>query len=94
MHRLFPFIALFFLAASCLSLVEIGGRMQNPVGADDEDLPVHHFVNATCKVSQALIKAKPPSTFEPKIDVHAPPAPAVLPPPRERDGALSPDIEA
>lgn len=35
-----PVLALSFLSISCLSLIEIGGRMQNPFGTDDEDLPV------------------------------------------------------
>lgn len=61
---IFPLLALSFLSLSCLSLVEIGGRMQNPLGADDEDLPVHHLVDTTCKTSAAIIGAKPPGTFD------------------------------
>lgn len=55
-----PALALFFLTISCLSLVEIGGRMQNPLGADDEDLPVHTICNNACKVSKLLVEARPP----------------------------------
>ena len=47
-----PFIALAFLSISCLSLIQIGGIMQNPTGADDEDLAVLHLLDATCKYSR------------------------------------------
>ena len=71
---LFPLLALSFLSLSCLSLVEIGGRMQNPLGANDEDLPVHTLVESTCKTSRNLMNAKPPAF----IDHHvAGPSPAL-----------------
>jgi hypothetical protein len=56
---IFPLLALLLLAVSCLALVEIGGRMQNPLGADFEDLPVHHIVDSTCKTSLAIIRVRP-----------------------------------
>jgi len=59
----FPLCALFFLSISCLCLIEIGGRMQNPLGADEEDLPVHHFVERTCVTTKALIDYKPPPSL-------------------------------
>jgi len=55
-----PLLALSFLSISCLSLIEIGGRMQNPFGTDDEDLPVHHLVSRACEVSKLIIESKPP----------------------------------
>jgi hypothetical protein len=32
--------------------------MQNPMGADFEDLPVHHIVNSTCKTSLQIIRVR------------------------------------
>ena len=60
---IFPLLALSFLAISCLSLVEIGGRMQNPIGGDEEDLPVHHLVERTCQLSKELIESHPPPSL-------------------------------
>jgi len=61
----FPLLALSFLAISCLCLIEIGGRMQNPLGADEEDLPVHLLIERTLNTSKAILDVKLPPSLRP-----------------------------
>jgi len=52
----FPGLATFFLSVSCLGLIEIGGRMQNPVGNDAEDFAVLTFLNLTLDMSKQAMR--------------------------------------
>lgn len=54
---IFPCLAAFFLSLSCLGLIEIGGRMQNPVGGDAEDFAVLTFLNLTIDASKTALRA-------------------------------------
>ena len=53
---IFPCLATFFLSVSCLGLIEIGGRMQNPVGNDAEDFAVLTFLNLTLDMSKQAMR--------------------------------------
>lgn len=83
-----PALAMSFLTISCLSLVEIGGRMQNPLGADDEDLPVHTICNKACEVSKLIVMARPPMSV-PRSGGHPTSMPTRSPSLSDGGGGLS-----
>lgn len=51
--------------------------MQNPLGADNEDLPVLSLVETAVKTSRSIVAAKPPGVFaQPPVVAPQPQPPA------------------